>query len=132
EVCLTSMEEVERLCNISDQEWEDTQLLRIAGAKVLPKDFEKFKDRMERAPMTKAEILAKLPKVLYPLYYGFDPREADEIPPHRDKLDHQIDIQLDSETGKAPRPSSQRLRPLSRDKAQVVKLYIDDMLRKSH
>ncbi|KAG9379366.1 hypothetical protein A1F94_009722 [Pyrenophora tritici-repentis] len=73
-----------------------------------------------------------LPMVLHPLYHGFDPREADEIPPQRDKLDHAIEIQLDPETGKPPRPSSQRLRPLSRDEARAVKLYIDDMIRKGH
>ncbi|KAI1677238.1 rve domain containing protein [Pyrenophora tritici-repentis] len=132
QVCLTSMEEVERLCNMTDQEWTDTQLLRAAGAKVLPEDFEKFRDRMERPHMSKEEILAKLPEVLHPLYHGFDPREADEIPPQRDKLDHAIEIQLDPETGKPPRPSSQRLRPLSRDEARAVKLYIDDMIRKGH
>ncbi|KAI1508209.1 rve domain containing protein [Pyrenophora tritici-repentis] len=92
QVCLTSMEEVERLCNMTDQEWTDTQLLRAAGAKVLPEDFEKFRDRMERPHMSKEEILAKLPEVLHPLYHGFDPREADEIPPQRDKLDHAIEI----------------------------------------
>ncbi|CAE7222323.1 RNA-directed DNA polymerase [Pyrenophora teres f. teres] len=132
EVCLTSMEEVERLCNMTNQEWADTQLLRMAGAKVLPEDFEKFRDRMERPHMSKEEILAKLPEVLHPLYHGFDPREADEIPPQRGKLDHAIEIQLDPETGKLPRPSSQRLRPLSRDEARAVKLYIDDMIRKGH
>ncbi|KAG9378566.1 hypothetical protein A1F94_010335 [Pyrenophora tritici-repentis] len=97
-----------------------------------PEDFEKFRDRMERPHMSKEEILAKLPEVLHPLYHGFDPREADEIPPQRDKLDHAIEIQLDPETGKPPRPSSQRLRPLSRDEARAVKLYIDDMIRKGH
>ncbi|KAF7575705.1 hypothetical protein PtrM4_073290 [Pyrenophora tritici-repentis] len=117
---------------MTDQEWTDTQLLRAAGAKVLPEDFEKFRDRMERPHMSKEEILAKLPEVLHPLYHGFDPREADEIPPQRDKLDHAIEIQLDPETGKPPRPSSQRLRPLSRDEARAVKLYIDDMIRKGH
>ncbi|KAK1914311.1 hypothetical protein P3342_007557 [Pyrenophora teres f. teres] len=62
--------------------------------------------------MSKEEILAKLPE--------------------RGKLDHAIEIQLDPETGKLPRPSSQRLRPLSRDEARAVKLYIDDMIRKGH
>ncbi|KAG9386816.1 hypothetical protein A1F94_003566 [Pyrenophora tritici-repentis] len=84
-----------------------------------PEDFEKFRDRMERPHMSKEEILAKLPEVLHPLYHGFDPREADEIPPQRDKLDHAIEIQLDPETGKPPRPSSQRLRPLSATKPEL-------------
>ncbi|KAG9384235.1 hypothetical protein A1F94_006146 [Pyrenophora tritici-repentis] len=121
QVCLTSMEEVERLCNMTDQEWTDTQLLRAAGAKVLLKTLKV--SRSNGAPHM---------KVLHPLYHGFDPREADEIPPQRDKLDHAIEIQLDPETGKPPRPSSQRLRPLSRDEARAVKLYIDDMIRKGH
>jgi hypothetical protein len=130
DVTLTSFEDIHMMAEMDDEEWSNIQYLRAAGAKVLPEDFEKFQDRMEQPHMTKEEILAKLPQVLHPLYQGFDPKEAEELPPHREKLDHEIELQNDPDTYRAPRPVSHRLRPISRDEAQAVKLYIDDMMKK--
>ncbi|KAI2475037.1 Asp protease 2 multi-domain protein [Pyrenophora tritici-repentis] len=80
DICITSYDEIGRIAELSDKEWEDTQHLRAAGAKVLPEDYEKFRDKMERPHMTRQEILKRLPKVLHPLYQGFDPKEANELP----------------------------------------------------
>jgi len=132
EVLFTTIEEVYRLADMSEEEWQDEQYLRAAGAKVLPEDFEKFRDKMEQPALSKDEILAKLPKVLHPMFHGFDPRKAEEMPPNRPKIDHRIELQPDPDTGQPPKPSSQRLRPLSRDEARAVKLYINDMLQKGH
>ncbi|KAF7566064.1 hypothetical protein PtrM4_143840 [Pyrenophora tritici-repentis] len=68
DICITSYDEIGRIAELSDKEWEDTQHLRAAGAKVLPEDYEKFRDKMERPHMTRQEILKRLPKVLHPLY----------------------------------------------------------------
>ncbi|KAG9375603.1 hypothetical protein A1F94_013813 [Pyrenophora tritici-repentis] len=67
DICITSYDEIGRIAELSDKEWEDTQHLRAAGAKVLPEDYEKFRDKMERPHMTRQEILKRLPKVLHPL-----------------------------------------------------------------
>ncbi|KAF7567774.1 hypothetical protein PtrM4_143650 [Pyrenophora tritici-repentis] len=131
DICITSYDEIGRIAELSDKEWEDTQHLRAAGAKVLPEDYEKFRDKMERPHMTRQEILKRLPKVLHPLYQGFDPKEADELPELRGNLDHKIELKLD-DTGQPPKPSFQRLRPMSRDEARAVKLYVDDMIKKGH
>ncbi|KAG9375714.1 hypothetical protein A1F94_013663 [Pyrenophora tritici-repentis] len=118
DICITSYDEIGRIAELSDKEWEDTQHLRAAGAKVLPEDYEKFRDKMERPHMTRQEILKRLPKVLHPLYQGFDPKEADELPELRGNLDHKIELKLD-DTGQPPKPSFQRLRPMSRDEARA-------------
>ncbi|KAI1508200.1 rve multi-domain protein [Pyrenophora tritici-repentis] len=68
DICITSYDEIGRIAELSDKEWEDTQHLRAAGAKVLPEDYEKFRDKMERPHMTRQEILKRLPKVLHPFY----------------------------------------------------------------
>ncbi|KAF7443597.1 Asp protease 2 multi-domain protein [Pyrenophora tritici-repentis] len=107
DICITSYDEIGRIAELSDKEWEDTQHLRAAGAKVLPEDYEKFRDKMERPHMTRQEILKRLPKVLHPLYQGFDPKEADELPELRGNLDHKIELKLD-DTGQPPKPSFQR------------------------
>jgi hypothetical protein len=83
---------------------------------------------MERPPIPKEEILRQLPPILHEVYWGFDPKEADQLPPHRDKLDHHIE--LIKQEGKDPPSVSHRLRPLSRDEARAVKIYLDDMLGK--
>ncbi|CAE7200338.1 Asp protease 2 multi-domain protein [Pyrenophora teres f. teres] len=131
DICITSYEEICRIAALSDKDWEDTKHLQAAGAKVLPEDYEKFRDKMERPHMSKQDILERLPKVLHPLYQGFDPKEADELPELRGDLDHKIELKPD-DTGQPPKPSSQRLRPMSRDEARAVKLYIDDMMKKGH
>ncbi|CAE7200327.1 RVT 1 multi-domain protein [Pyrenophora teres f. teres] len=131
DICITSYEEICRIAALSDKDWEDTKHLQAAGAKVLPEDYEKFRDKMERPHMSKQDILERLPKVLHPLYQGFDPKEADELPELRGDLDHKIELKPD-DTGQPPKPSSQRLRPMSRDEARAVKLYVDDMMKKGH
>ncbi|KAI1558980.1 hypothetical protein PtrEW7m1_012049, partial [Pyrenophora tritici-repentis] len=40
DICITSYDEIGRIAELSDKEWEDTQHLRAAGAKVLPEDYE--------------------------------------------------------------------------------------------
>ncbi|KAK1912757.1 hypothetical protein P3342_004693 [Pyrenophora teres f. teres] len=131
DICITSYDEICRIAALSDKDWEDTKHLQAAGAKVLPEDYEKFRDKMERPHMSKQDILERLPKVLHPLYQGFDPKEADELPELRGDLDHKIELKPD-DTGQPPKPSSQRLRPMSRDEARAVKLYVDDMMKKGH
>ncbi|KAG9381482.1 Chromo domain containing protein [Pyrenophora tritici-repentis] len=64
DICITSYDEIGRIAELSDKEWEDTQHLRAAGAKVLPEDYEKFRDKMERPHMTRQEILKRLPKTI--------------------------------------------------------------------
>ncbi|KAK1912793.1 hypothetical protein P3342_004729 [Pyrenophora teres f. teres] len=131
DICITSYDEICRIAALSDKDWEDTKHLQAAGAKVLPEDYEKFRDKMERPHMSKQDILERLPKVLHPLYQGFDPKEADELPELRGDLDHKIELKPD-DTGQPPKPSSQRLRPMFRDEARAVKLYVDDMMKKGH
>ena len=53
------------------------------------------------------------------------------MPNYRDGLDYKIVLKLD-DSRQPPRPSSQRLRPISRDKARVVKLYVNDIVKKGH
>ncbi|KAF7443630.1 Asp protease 2 multi-domain protein [Pyrenophora tritici-repentis] len=42
DICITSYDEIGRIAELSDKEWEDTQHLRAAGAKVLPEDYENY------------------------------------------------------------------------------------------
>ncbi|KAL7771036.1 hypothetical protein CFE70_000977 [Pyrenophora teres f. teres 0-1] len=104
--------------------------IRVAAAAVC-QDYEKFRDKIERPHMSKQDILERLPKVLHPLYQGFDPKEADELPELQGDLNHKIELKPD-DTGQPPKPSSQRLRPISRDKARAVKLYVNNMMKKGH
>ncbi|EFQ85862.1 hypothetical protein PTT_19055, partial [Pyrenophora teres f. teres 0-1] len=67
DICITSYDEICRIAALSDKDWEDTKHLQAAGAKVLPEDYEKFRDKMERPHMSKQDILERLPKVLHPL-----------------------------------------------------------------
>ncbi|KAF7568336.1 hypothetical protein PtrM4_129490 [Pyrenophora tritici-repentis] len=53
------------------------------------------------------------------------------MPPYRGNLDHKIELKP-SDSGQPPTPSSQQLRPMSRDKARAVKLYVDNIIKKSY
>ena len=96
------------------------------GAKVSPEDYVKFKDKLFRDPPTKAQVLAKTPSCIHHLADTFNANLADKLPPHRPNLDYRIDLVPGS------LPVKSRLRGMTRQEAEAVKLYVEDMLRKGH
>ncbi|KAI1004736.1 hypothetical protein K3495_g3484 [Podosphaera aphanis] len=68
------------------------------------------------------ELLEKLPVWLHDLSNAFKPKLADELPPSR-AWDHKIEIIPGKE------PPYQKNRPLSARELQVIRKWLDDMLR---
>jgi hypothetical protein len=89
--------------------------------KILDEDVEKF--MKGKPPLSKEDILQRLPKEFHDLFEAFLPRNADELPPHR-PWDHKIELI----PGKVP-PNA-RNRPLSPKELRCVKKWIDEMLEK--
>ena len=86
-------------------------------------DFEKFFSKSRRPPTTIAELYQRLPKHYKQHVELFNPKLANKLPPHRD-VDHGIDLVPGA------KPPAKKAYGLSREQAQVVKSYIDDMLGK--
>ena len=72
---------------------------------------------------SRAELLEKLPVWLRDLVDAFEPRQADELAPHR-SWDHRIEL-LPGKT-----PPYHKARPMSRDELHVVRKWLDDNLEK--
>lgn len=121
-VAVFTYEDIEAL-SLTDDELEEEIITKVFGARVLQDDFLRFREKLERPPLTYQEIVDRLPPVLYKLYNTFNPKEADKLPTHREQ-DHRIDQIPDTKA------IAQRLRGMGREEARAVKLYIDDMLAK--
>ena len=96
---------------------------RIAA--ITPADYDKFFSKLDKKPMSKEELLARLPDVLKDQVDCFDHKEANKLPPHR-KEDHKIRL-VPGAT-----PPAKKTYGLSRDQAAVVKAYVDEMLGKGY
>jgi len=124
-------------CILTEEDWEyldcpdrdlehrhiEAMNIKLAGSKVLPDDFAKFKDKLDCPPPSKQEILNKLPACLHSLADAFDPCEADKLPPHRN-IDHRFELVPGS------KPPTSRLRGMSRQEAEAIRMYVEDMLAK--
>lgn len=95
------------------------------GAKTLDSDHIKFRDKLDQPPPSTEEIKAKIPDFLHHHADAFDPREADKLPPRRD-IDHEVNLIPGS------RPTTSRLRGMTRQEAEACKLYVYDMMGKGH
>jgi hypothetical protein len=91
-------------------------------------DKQKFIDKLATAQKRPSmeDIKAQLPECLHDLSDAFDPREADRIPGSRPGLDHKIKLV------EGALPPYKKAYGLSRETAEVIKAYIDDMLAKGH
>lgn len=89
--------------------------------KITEEDIDKFLKVKE--PMSKEEILKKLPPEYHEFVEVFLPKEANELPPHR-AFDHKIELKPGEE------PPYYRNRPMSARELEVVKKYLDDHLQK--
>ena len=84
-------------------------------------DIDKFLKVKE--PISKEEILKKLPPEYHEFIEVFLPKEAEKLPPHR-PFDHKIELKPGEE------PPHYRNRPMSARELDVVKKYLDDHLQK--
>lgn len=87
-------------------------------------DYEKFREKLQRPPPSRDEILKRIPKEFQQHINAFDPRLANKLPPHRHNIDHEIKLQ---EGAKIP---ARRVYGMARDQARVVRDYIEEMLGK--
>ena len=86
-------------------------------------DYEKFFAKSNKPLKTREELYERIPHWYKERVKVFDPKEANDVPPHRD-IDHSIDLMPGA------KPPAKKAYGLSREQAQVVKSYIDDMLGK--
>lgn len=89
--------------------------------RVSDEDIGKYLDGKE--PLTKDEVLRRLPKEYHDLVEAFLPQKANELPPHR-PYDHKIDL-IPGGT-----PPNYRARPMSPKELLVIRKYLDDHLSK--
>ena len=94
-------------------------------AAITAADYEKFFSKLEKTPMTRQELIDRLPESLKDKADCFDHKEANKLPPHR-KGDHKIRLVPDAT------PPAKKVYGMSRDQASVVKGYVDEMLAKGY
>ena len=94
-------------------------------AAISPEDYEKFYQKMRKAPITQDELRKKVPKDYHPWPDVWSPVDANKLPPHR-SIDHTIKLQ------EGASPPAKRAYGMSRDQAAVVKAYVDEMLGKGY
>jgi hypothetical protein len=116
-------------CRVFRLTWQelDDALLPVVSShtetlrKITTADVDKFiKGKPE---LTLADLQTKLPIWLHDLAYGFLPKNADMLPPHR-QWDHKIEIMPGKE------PPYTKSRPLSPLELQVVRKWLDENLSK--
>ena len=100
-----------------------TKVLYPDLATISPDDYVKFFEKLKREMPTEDQLKALIPQGHHQHVKVFDPKEANVLPSHQE-YDHQI--KLDPEA-KIP---SRKLIGCSREQAQVIKSYIDDLLGK--
>jgi transposase InsO family protein len=86
-------------------------------------DAEKFFEKSDRPPLSREEVMARLPEEYHEHYRVALPQDADLLPPHR-SYDHKVELIPGNE------PPHSRARPLSPLELRVVKRWLDDNLRK--
>ena len=78
---------------------------------------------------TRKEIKELLPQQYHKFADVFDPEEADELPPHRQGIDHQVPLELD-EDGKEKEVPWGPLYNMSRDELLVLRKTLTELLDK--
>lgn len=86
-------------------------------------DYEKFFNKIKRKPVTFEKLKKRVPQKFHKYISTFDPKEATKLPPHKE-WDHKIDLQPGAV------PPAKKAYGLSRQQAQIVKNYTDEMLGK--
>jgi hypothetical protein len=76
-----------------------------------------------KPPLTRSDILSRLPLDYHDLVEAFIPANAETLPPHR-AFDHRIEL----EPGKSP--PYYRARPMSPSELKAIRKYLDDHLQK--
>ena len=94
-------------------------------AAITAEDYEKFFSKLKRAPLSREKLKRLVPSKYHDYLGVWDPVEANKLPPHR-PTDHPIDLI------EGASPPYRRTFGLSREKALVVKVYIEDMLGKGY
>ncbi len=89
--------------------------------KLTEEDISKFLKNKE--PVSREEILKKLPSEYHEFVDVFLPKEADRLPPHR-PFDHKIELKPGED------PPYYRNRPMSARELEVVKKFLDEHLQK--
>lgn len=101
---------------------EDFRLCAATTNAIRPEDYDKF--HQGKPPLSRKELLARLPQFLHSRVEAFMKQNADNLPEHNEE-DHQIEI-LD---GKEP-PFARGYRPIAPQELEVVKQYIDELQAK--
>ncbi len=94
-------------------------------AAISPDDYAKFFQKMRKKPMTKEELMQKVPTTYHPWIDVWNPSDANKLPPRR-SIDHTIKLQ------EGATPPAKRAYGMSREQAAVVKEYVDEMLGKGY
>ena len=101
------------------------QTIFPSAAGILPEDYTKFYDKLSKKPSSIEELRDQLPPDYREYTDLFDPQEAGKLPPRRE-VDHAIELEPGA------KPPARRLLGCSREQAQVVKAYVDDLLSRGY
>lgn len=101
--------------------------------KVTMADIEKTLQKLDqkKAPPTKAQLRALIPKEYHQNLDVFDKTLADQMPPFRPGLDHKIEL-LRDERGKEKEPPWGPLYPMSREQLLVLRKTLTEQLDKGY
>lgn len=91
---------------------------------IAAEDYDKFHEKLHAPPMPEEELRATLPAAYHKLLDLFNVQKGMSLPPHRDGVDHKIQLEPGA---KAPK---RRVYGLNHQQMGVVKAYIDDMMAK--
>ena len=108
---------------------EDIRMLTSAFttdiAAVTAEDYDKFFDKMRKAPIARKDLLKIVPSEYHDYIDVWNPVEANKLPPPQ-PIDHHVDL-IDGAISPAKRAYG-----LSQEQATVVKEYVNEMLGKGY
>lgn len=82
-----------------------------------------------KEPLSREQVLARLPTVYHEFIDVFDPVQADQLPPHRPGIDHEIPIENDA-NGKPKELPYGALYGMSREQLLVLRKTLTELLDK--
>jgi hypothetical protein len=113
--------------NGTDEDDEHTAFMNLFAADcaaVSMEDFQKFHEKLNLPKISREELRKLVPQQYHHILELWDPKDAEELPPSRPSVDHEIYLTEGSQ------PTHQKAFGLSRNEMSAVKSYLQDEVRK--